>query len=347
MSLVEIHVHRVRAITMLQSTLHPRYNLFYGENGSGKTSLLEAIYLLSHGHSFRTRETSPLIQHGASNLMLFAQTETGDTISLQKTAIGSTRVLLNQQPCLRGSDLARFLPCQVFYHELFQIIDAGPATRRDVLDKGLFHVKQSYLALWREYRHALKQRNALLRQNAPAAQFEPWDHALGELALALDLDRAAYVEAWSEAFQHYLSLLTDVKCFMRYERGWDKKNTGVGLAMLLKQQMAQDRQRQYTHLGAHQADIILEGNTLNAKKHFSRGQQKIILIALKLAQAHVLGRPCLYLFDDVLAELDTPHLQRLVACLATLPGQFFFTGVDIASLSTLFSDHHAVKLPIG
>ena len=140
-----LNIHHLRALTNVKLTLHPKFNLFYGDNGSGKTSLLEACYLLSHGHSFRTRETSPLIQHTAQALTVFGATTTGQTISVQKNIDGVTRAQLNGQPCLRSSDLARFLPCHVLHHDIFNIIDAGPATRRQVLDEGLFHVKQSFI----------------------------------------------------------------------------------------------------------------------------------------------------------------------------------------------------------
>lgn len=332
MILCELNIHHLRNIPLTQLTLHPQFNFFYGSNGSGKTSLLEAVYLLSSGHSFRTRETSPLVQYGHDELTVFARSVSHDTVSLQKNTSGGTQVRINQQPCLRSSDLARLLPCQLIYQDLFQIIDAGPSVRRNILDWGMFHVKHSYHGLWKDYKQTLKQRNALLRQKAQYQEVLPWDKLLVDLAEALHELRHHYTQALVECFQMYLAKLTDVPCALDYFKGWDKKKSGKALAVILKEQFTIDCQRQYTHSGAHQADIVFESNANKAKTNLSRGQQKIILIALKLAQAHLLEKPCLYLFDDISSELDTQHLQRLLACLMDIKGQFFITSIGLDNL---------------
>ncbi len=337
MILSHLNVHHLRNISSARLTLHPQYNVIYGANGSGKTSLLEAIYLLGSGHSFRTREISPLIRHEEQSLTVFARMASGESISIQKNRMGSTQVKLNQQFCQRSSELAHFLPCQVFYQDIFQIIDAGPTVRRSLLDWGMFHVKHNYHDLWKDYRRVLKQRNALLRQRASKELCVPWDRMLVDLATALDTLRSDYVSQWSTVFQSCLGLLTDVPCSIQYFKGWDKKKSGKSLADILDEQFASDSQQQYTHSGAHQADIIFDTSALNAKQTLSRGQQKIILIALKLAQAQLLSKPCVYLFDDVAAELDKKHLERLFSCLAQLNGQVFLTMIDPSSF--LASSH--------
>lgn len=332
MILSQLNIHHVRNISSAQLTLHPRYNIFHGMNGSGKTSILEAIYLLGSGHSFRTRETHPLIAHNQPTLTVFARANVENSISIQKSSSGSTQVKLNQQACHRSSELAHFLPCQLVYQDIFQIIDAGPSIRRSVLDWGLFHVKQSYHALWKEYRHVLKQRNALLRQKASQKEFIPWDKQLTDMAHELDVLRMSYFNEWSEVFQTILAQLTNVPCTIHYYKGWDRKASGKSLAAILSEQFTSDCQRQYTHSGPHQADILFDSASLKAKQTLSRGQQKIILIALKLAQAHLLAKPCVYLFDDVTAELDTQHVQRFISCISQLKGQFFLTSIDANQL---------------
>ncbi|MCR9191384.1 MAG: DNA replication/repair protein RecF [Gammaproteobacteria bacterium] len=325
--LSQLNIHGLRNIDSMQLSLHPRFNFFCGPNGSGKTSILESIYLLGSGYSFRTREIAPLVKQGQTSLTVFSKTMAQDAISIQKNLSGATMVRLNQQPCQRSSELARFLPCQLFYHDLFQIIDAGPSVRRSILDWGLFHVEPSYHGIWKDYRLALKQRNALLRQQAKAAHFAPWDTQLAALAEALDRLRAPYFKDWSEQFQAFLMQLTDTPCYIRYDKGWDKKETGKSLKTILEEQLEQDRQRQYTYSGAHHADVVFDSVALKAKQHLSRGQQKIILIALKLAQAQLIDKPCMYLMDDITVELDQVHIQRLFDRLLQLPGQFFLTSV--------------------
>lgn len=334
----QLSIKHVRQFKEAQHAFHPRYNVFYGENGCGKTSLLEAIYMLSTGHSFRTREVLPIITHGETSLTLFARMTTNDTISLQKSANQPTRVKINRHPCGSSSELARWLPTQVIYHEIFHVIDAGPAVRRSLLDWGLFHVKHSYLAVWKAYKHVLKQRNALLRQRASRAQFIPWDTQLVELAYALDAFRSQYVEAWADALQPILAQLTTVSFQVRYYNGWDKRASGKSLSILLDEQFASDCHQQYTHSGAHQADILFDTPFSKAKLSLSRGQQKIILIALKLAQACLLEKPCLFLFDDVASELDARHLDRLMQCIDNTPGQFFFTSLMPNTFEPLIND---------
>lgn len=335
MRISDLNIHHLRNISSAKFNFHPRSNLFFGANGSGKTSLLEALYLLSCGHSFRTREISPLVSHGESSLTIFARTSTDETISIQKSLAGLTQVKLNRQPCRSSSELAHFLPCQVFYQDIFQIIDAGPSARRTLLDWGLFHVEQSYHSLWKDYRSVLKQRNALLRQKAKREYFVPWDKKLVTLANELDALRASYFTHWAAGFQQILSQLTDVPCQINYYKGWDKKESGKTLDELLQDQFEHDIQRQYTHVGAHQADILFDLSSKKAKLLLSRGQQKIVLIALKLAQARLIKKDCIYLFDDIAAELDSAHITALVNFLQGVEGQLFLTAMDEFTLFLL------------
>ncbi len=334
-TLTELNVHHLRSIQSSRLTLHPRFNLFYGPNGSGKTSFLEAIYLLSSGHSFRTREISPLVSEGESSLTVFARTSTDESISIQKSISGPTQVKLNRQVCYSSSELAHFLPCQVFYQDIFQIIDAGPSVRRTLLDWGLFHVEQSYHSIWKNYRAVIKQRNALLRQKAAAQAFIPWNKQLVELAIELDQMRSVYFTQWSQQFDDFLQQLTDVPCAISYYKGWDRKQAGKELAVILDEQFATDLHRQYTHAGAHQADILFDLSSKKAKLLLSRGQQKIVLIALKLAQASLVPGNCIYLLDDIAAELDTQHLLRLIDCLGKIKGQLFLTALDDVTFQEL------------
>ena len=328
MILRDLKIHHLRNISSANLTFHPHANLFFGPNGSGKTSLLEAIYILSCGHSFRTREISPLITHGKEVLTLFAQTADDETISIQKSLSAPIQVRLNRQPCRSSSELAHALPCQVFYQDIFQIMDAGPSTRRTLLDWGLFHVEPSYHALWKNYRLVLKQRNALLRQKANPSLFVPWDQQLISIGMELDRLRSVYFNQWIAEFEDILLEISDVRCQLSYYKGWDKRETGKSLETTLTEQIANDRLHQYTHSGPHQADIFVKSSSTKAKLLFSRGEQKIVLIALKLAQARLLTKNCSYLFDDLAAELDTEHLQRLIGYLAKTNGQLFFTGMD-------------------
>lgn len=328
MILTELKIHHLRNIVSAHLKLNSRFNFIFGPNGSGKTSVLEAFYLLSCGHSFRTREISPIISHNQSSMTVFARGNNEETISIEKSYSETTQVKLNNQFCSTTSQLAYALPCQIFYSDLFQIIDAGPSVRRNLLDWGLFHVKHNYFALWKEYKRVLKQRNALLKLRVPFAQYIPWDKQLNLLAYQLHLLREEYFIQWEQEFISVLNELSEIKCTLKYYKGWDKRNSGKNLEEILAENFESDKQKLYTQHGAHQADFSIEVDNNKAKHFISRGQQKIILISLKLAQGNLVAQDCLYLIDDLASELDEIHQRKVISHLLTRQGQYVITSTS-------------------
>lgn len=349
MSIAHLQITNLRNIQSARVNCHPHLNFIIGENGSGKTSFLEGIYLLSTGHSFRSREISPLISNGQSSLTMFAQTFENHQISVQKSLQEPTRVLIDHLPCASSSIMSRLLPVQLLYQTLFQIIDAGPGARRSVLDWGMFHVKQHYLTLWKEYKRVLKQRNQLLKQNAAQSYFIPWNKLLSDLAEELHLLRQNYFFELLPIFHSILAELSTIPCTLNYFKGWDKRKTNRSLLEILDANFEMDRARQFTQQGAHQADLFIETDNFSAKQALSRGQQKIVLIALKLAQTHFLSKPCVFLCDDVMAELDNFHQKSLLNKFYNTNGQFFITSTTELNLESkqIDSDYSYFKLNQG
>jgi DNA replication and repair protein RecF len=262
-------------------------------------------------------------------LTVFAKGTDHSTLSIQKSLSELTNIRFNNQSLNTTSQLASLLPCQVIFSDLFQIIDAGPSVRRSVLDWGLFHVKHEYHKVWKEYKRVLKQRNALLRTRASYSQFIPWDKQLCELGELLDSLRREYFTIWKDHFKEVLTALTDtINCEIDYYKGWDRKGLGKSLQQILEENFENDLHKQYTQYGAQQADIMISNQQGKVKGVLSRGQQKLILIALRLAQGLLLDKDCLYLFDDLSSELDEKNYQRILNYLLKQKGQFVITGVD-------------------
>ncbi|PJD93467.1 MAG: DNA replication/repair protein RecF [Legionella sp.] len=328
MILSELRIHQVRSVAAAQLQLNSRFNFIVGANGSGKTSVLEALYLLSSGHSFRSREIASIIAHSQEALTVFGRSPDHETISIKKSRHAPTQIKLNQQFCSATSQLAYALPCQIVYADIFQIIDAGSAQRRSLLDWGMFHVEPSYLTVLKNYKQVLKQRNALLKQNASYRLFIPWDEQLSHWAEQLHGMRKKYFELWRNKLIDILPCLTETCCDLSYYKGWDKKEQQLSLAEVLAEQFSKDKQRQYTHYGAHHADVIIEAPYWKARQTLSRGQQKIVLIALKLAQGALINKECLYLFDDLPAELDELHQRQLIQYLLGQSSQYVITSMQ-------------------
>ncbi|MGQ3889125.1 DNA replication/repair protein RecF [Legionella sp. CNM-1927-20] len=325
MKLNDIQITNLRNILSAKVNLHSHLNFITGKNGSGKTSFLEAIYLLASGHSFRSREISALVSHEQNSLIVFANTIDNQYVSIQKSLRSPTIARINGQPCLTSSELAFFLPCQVIYQDIFQIIDAGPAVRRSLLDWGLFHVEHPYHTIWKDYRRALKQRNTLLKQRAANTALIPWNKVLSALAEQLDNYRQAYFVKLVQAFKIILHELTEVECLLNYYKGWDKRSEGKDLEAVLAASYDIDLARAQTHYGAHQADLIITSNDIKVKHFLSRGQQKMVLFALKFAQTALLKTNCIHLIDDFTSELDEEHLQSLLKYIVKSNNQFFIT----------------------
>lgn len=329
MILRELIIHQLRNIVNARLTFDDRFNLILGPNGSGKTSVLEAVYMLSCGHSFRARETTPLITYNQNELTIFGRSSDDRSISMKKSMASPTVLKINQEFCKSTSELAANLPALVMYSDAFEIINSGSSERRSVLDWGVFHVEHSYAALMKQYKQVLKQRNALLRKRASYEQFIPWDTQLSHLAQQIHASRLDYFNRLNAAFQLIMPRLATIACSLSYYKGWDKKNAGITLLDALKDGFDSDLVRGYTQQGAHHADIHITTNESLAKQGLSRGQQKMVLYAIRFAQGSLLSLDPVYLFDDFFAELDSIHLDNLLCLMENTKGQFIMTSTFV------------------
>ena len=339
----ELFVDQLRILDSLDIQPSSGFNQLVGPNGSGKTSVLEAIHLLATGRSFRTRKTPSLLPKPADELILRASfSDPGSGLDhkagMQKTRSGETNLKLDYQRLSSIVEISRLLPVKVISPDSHALVQEGPDQRRQFLDWGLFHVDKDFLRIWKDYRRALQQRNQMLKIQAGAAEIQAWDEkvaATGEQLHALRLDYANTVVEQVRAIAPELGLTPEVD--LKYRRGWAADET-LSAALFAEQQ--QTLKPAFTTVGPHRADLVLMANGKGAKETLSRGEQKLLVYALHLAQLQiaisVTGRRPIVLLDDLVAELDVERQQLMQQALLSLQCQVFITGNT--GLSTLIAD---------
>ncbi len=334
MQLQHLQIEQLRCIERAAFEPAPRHNLFTGDNGSGKTSLLEAIYLLGRGQSFRHGSGRRLIRDGAEACLVRARLEPGQNqpsfpIAIQKTS-DATRIRIAQESQVRLSDLARYCPVLVLEPGQHRLLEDGPILRRRYLDWSVFHVEHRYHQCWQRYSRALKQRNALLRQRQRNA-LGSWNEEFAAAAKELDEHRRkVHDEIQPFIAELLLAFFGEGHAMVvDYRRGWSEQ---TDLREILEQQESQDIERGFTQSGPQRAEIRVKSDGHLARESLSRGQQKLLITAMLLGQAqHFASRrnshPIL-LVDDLASELGQQARERLFAWLQSYPGQCFLTALE-------------------
>ena len=339
MPLGTFRAERFRCLSAIELELDPKANLFIGPNASGKTSLLEAAFFLSRGRSFRSHRREALIAHGSDAFLLAAQAVSGPpSVSLGVRASRSdTEWRVGGAPASGIADLAEQFPAQVIDPEVHKLLEEGPGRRRRYLDWGVFHVEHGFLANWRRYHQALRQRNAALKDDADDDALAVWEKELASSGELLAASREGYLERIAPPLARIGQALLDLPISLVHHRGW---NTEHPLLDALGRDRSRDRRYRATQLGPHRSDISVQVGDRPAKDRVSRGQQKLVAAALMLAQLEIQegerpGRSAL-LLDDPAAELDGENLARLMALVREVPAQLWVTSLkaEIAELLT-------------
>ena len=327
MSLEVIRIKNLRNISEAELTPSPGLNLVWGANGSGKTSLLEAIYLLGRGRSFRESRTKSVIRKNERSLEVFGSTSNKQKIGIRKSSSG-TEVRINGESVKKLSILAMKFPVLVITPKSHEILERGSEYRRRFLDWGVFHVEHSYQKISSEYRRILAQRNASLRNHSISAS--AWDRQLVEYANRLNQYREEYIGILSTHIDSLACrLLGNRKIQIVWKRGWPDD---TNLNELLARSLDSDIKRGFTYYGAHRADMLIKSEDEPVSSWASRGLQKLIVSNLFLAQAEMIrintGVIPIILMDDPYAELDTDSKQNLMTMLVDFHNQTFITTTD-------------------
>ncbi|MEH6625478.1 MAG: DNA replication/repair protein RecF [Motiliproteus sp.] len=351
MAIQSISISDFRNISRLKLKLSPRVNILHGVNGSGKTSILEGVHLLSLGRSFRTSKYKHYIRQGTQSTTLFAEAMATSSASilpvgLQRKLDGALKIRVAGQSIESASVLAELLPVQLLNSDTFLLLEGSPSIRRQFIDWGGFHSDAGFFVAWKAVKRALKQRNSLLKYG----KLDPlvrrvWDAEFVRHADALDGYRQAYIDALIPCFEQVLAELIEIdNLSLNYYRGWDRKQS---LDEILDEGLERDKNLGYTQMGPQRAELRIRIGTIAASEILSRGQQKLVVSALKLAQGLLFkrtsGRDCIYLIDDLPAELDRNHRQKLCKLLDDLQCQLLLTCVDSGSFEYCWKDETEVR----
>lgn len=339
MPLASIEIQDFRCIEHGQLELDPRCNVISGANASGKTSLLEACFLLGSGHSFRTRQTAPLVRYSANSFLVTGKVDLSRGLeALGVQGFADSKIFKVAGSIVRGAaELAMRLPVQAIEPEVHRLIEDGPNRRRQFLDWGVFHVEPQFHAAWQRYSRALRQRNAALRSKEQrSAEIELWDAELIEHGSRIAAMRESYTTALEPLVAQLGRELLDKEVRVEHAKGWHRDlEFGNALAMA----RARDLKFRTTTVGPHRADLRVEVEGHHAREQVSRGQQKLLACVLLLAQQiqrASLGLPatCL-LLDDPAAELDVDNLWKLLGVVQTIPVQLVITTLSQQHLPQL------------
>ncbi|MER2494259.1 DNA replication/repair protein RecF [Catenovulum sediminis] len=358
MYISKLAIHQVRNISSMEIKPHPYCNIIVGENGSGKSSILEAIHVLGFGRSFRKSKIAELIQFGCSELTVFATADIETSIDLiessrfgiRKSKTGESEIRIQGNKARRLSQLSSQFPIISFTSDSLDLIDAGPSIRRRFIDWLVFHVKRDIevAAIYRDFDKVLEQRNEALKKGK-RQEIRVWDPKLIELNYQIAQMRSEIIEQLNSEMQGYYpkieSKFSEVKSQLQYKQGW---NSDLDYALLLDNNLDMDIRRKSTSAGSHRDDIYFTLDEKPVKNILSRGESKRFVLALLLSAERLIDKAndknCIWIFDDIAAELDLESLKRTFSVSHDLKNQMFFTCIekDLPLIQQVIDYEHAV-----
>lgn len=351
MRVTRLDIRNLRGFSEVRIFPGPTLNFFSGDNGAGKTSVLEALHLMAYGRSFRGRVRDGLVRDGEAALEVFVEwhesrpqsvspAETpDDCFSAGERKAGLRHSGQDWSGRLDGENVTQLgelcaaLAVITFEPGSHGLITGAAEVRRRFLDWGLFHVEQDFYATWRRYSRALKQRNALLKTRAPQSQLDAWDREMVQAGEPLNRYRQAYLDALQPGFGGIMREMAPAlgESRLDYIPGWRRDEMPLADALLLARE--RDVQSGFTSVGPHRADWRIHFGSIPGRDALSRGQAKLTALSALLAQADHFaadtGQQPIIAFDDLASELDRAHQQRVLTRLVGSGAQVFITGTEI------------------
>ncbi len=336
MQVTRLTVSGLRRLEKVEMEPGAGFNLITGDNGAGKTSLLEALHLMAYGRSFRGRVRDGLVRTGCEAVEVFVEWREGPEARQRRAGLRHTGQAwtgrLDGERVAQLGELCAALAVVSFEPGSHALVTGGGEPRRRFVDWGLFHVEPGFLTLWRRYARALRQRNALLKSGSGGQQLDAWDHELAEAGEPLTRHRRNYLE---QLQLRLVSVTADLvpalgASDIEFQPGWRSGEVSLADALLL----ARDRDRSlgYTSVGPHRADWRIDYAGHPNREALSRGQAKLSALSALLAQAEDYaqrrGEWPIVALDDLSSELDRNHQQRVLQRVLGSGAQVFITGTE-------------------
>jgi len=348
MSLKKLSINQFRNINTADLAFNSKINLFVGANGSGKTSLLEAIHFLGLGRSFRTHLNNRVINYDQKEFTLYGEINNDNLttpIGLQKSRSGETILKINGTQGNKLASLTQYFPLQLITPESYTLLSGSPKNRRAFIDWGVFYHDPLFYHNWARIKRLLKQRNAALKQCKTYNELQVWDNELCFLSEEISKQRQAYIDQLIPLINATVAdFLPDLSITIKFFCGWD--NSNKPLQDYLTDNFERDKQLGYTTAGPQKADLRFKTNGLPIADVLSRGQLKLFVYALRLAQGLFLksvnARQCVFLIDDFSSELDSTKQQVLAKHITKSDAQLFISVIEKNNLDTLFGQERTV-----
>jgi len=348
MRVTRLDISGLRRFQLVSLAPGPGLNVLTGDNGAGKTSVLEALHLMAYGRSFRGRVRDGLVRQGDPAVEIFVGWEEA---SGKARRAGLRHTGQDWEGRLDGAsvshlgELCAALAVVTFEPGSHALVTGPAENRRRLLDWGLFHVEPDFLRTWRRYSRALKQRNALLKGGARPAELDVWEIELAETGEPLTRSREDYLSRWQPLFAAESAHLAPAvgADTLDLQPGWRRDELSLADALLLARQ--RDLTAGFTSVGPHRADVRIGYTALPGKEALSRGQGKLTALSLLLSQARLHAAlandwPVIAL-DDLASELDRHHQARVVEDLAATGAQVFVTGTEAPIALDAYGDRVA------
>ena len=339
MILQKLDIYNVRNIKHACLTPSPSINFIFGNNAGGKSSLLEAIYILGRARSFRSTSMSQIINLNEDKLIVSGKIIRNDDIASQlgiRIDNKNVNIRIDNEPVKRRADLAYAFPLQLIHPKSYKLLDGGSQLRREFIDWGVFNLQNEFLPLWRNFKKSLSQRNILLK-NKLISQIDVWNQELVQYGTIVADYREHYIKHLQPVFNSIVNQFFEIdKIEIRILNGWLSENDYY---QVLCNELAKDLRYGYTHSGPHRGDFQLLVNNKIAKNFVSRGQLKLLVLSLKLAQVtllyHQSKKNTCILIDDLASELDPINKRKLLNFLSEMNVQIFMTATALSDFGDI------------